>query len=164
MTDLAALIILDGFGCRNEESGNAVAQANKPNFDRYWRTFPHNQLHVSGLSVGLPDGQMGNSEVGHLNIGAGRIVYQSLTRINQAIETGVFFSNDAFLEAVHQVKNANSALHLFGLLSDGGVHSHIEHLFALLELAKQEGLEHVYIHAFLDGRDVGPQTALEYIE
>lgn len=164
MTNLAAIIILDGFGCRDEEQGNAVAQAKKPNFDRYWNSYPHNQLHVSGLSVGLPDGQMGNSEVGHLNIGAGRIVFQSLTRINNAIESGEFYKNKTFLKAVEQVKEKNSALHLFGLLSDGGVHSHIDHLIALLRLAKNEGLEKVYVHAFLDGRDVGPKTALEYIE
>ena len=164
MSKLAALIILDGFACREEEQGNAVAQANKPNFDRYWNTYPHSTLHVSGESVGLPDGQMGNSEVGHLNIGAGRIVYQSLTRINRAIKDGSFFENKAFLEAIEQVKEKDSALHLFGLLSDGGVHSHINHLFALLRLAKQHGLEKVFVHAFLDGRDVGPQTALQYIQ
>ena len=160
---LAALIILDGFACREEEQGNAVAQAKKPNFDRYWAKYPHNTLHVSGESVGLPDGQMGNSEVGHLNIGAGRIVYQSLTRINRSIKDGSFFNNEAFLEAVAQVKEKDSALHLFGLLSDGGVHSHIDHLFALLQLAKQHGLTKVFVHGFLDGRDVGPQTALQYI-
>ena len=164
MTNLAALIILDGFACRKEEQGNAVAQAHKPNFDRYWHSYPHNRLHVSGLSVGLPEGQMGNSEVGHLNIGAGRIVFQSLTRINNAIESGEFYQNETFLKAVQQVKNKHSALHLFGLLSDGGVHSHIDHLFALLRLAKQQQIDKVYVHAFLDGRDVGPQTAFEYIE
>lgn len=164
MTNLAALIILDGFGCRTEEQGNAVAQARKPNFDRFWEKYPHNQLHVSGLSVGLPEGQMGNSEVGHLNIGAGRIVFQSLTRINNAIESGAFFENETFLTAMNQVKNNDSALHIFGLLSDGGVHSHMDHLFALLQLAKQQGIKEVFVHAFLDGRDVGPKTALEYIE
>ncbi|MEI3612323.1 2,3-bisphosphoglycerate-independent phosphoglycerate mutase [Pseudogracilibacillus sp. SO30301A] len=164
MTNLAAIIILDGFGCRAEEQGNAVAQAKKPNFDRYWNSYPHNQLQVSGLSVGLPEGQMGNSEVGHLNIGAGRIVFQSLTRINNAIASGEFYKNTIFLKALEQVKAKNSALHLFGLLSDGGVHSHIDHLIALLKLARKREIEKVYIHAFLDGRDVGPQTALEYIE
>lgn len=164
MSNLAALIILDGFGCRKEEKGNAVAHANKPNFDRYWNNYPHNQLHVSGLDVGLPDGQMGNSEVGHTNIGAGRIVYQSLTRINKAIEDGSFFKKEALLNAIKQVKEKDSALHLFGLLSDGGVHSHIEHLFALLKLAKDEGVKEVYVHGFLDGRDVGPKTAIGYIE
>lgn len=164
MTKLAALIILDGFGLRDETKGNAVHQANKPNIDRYWNTYPHNELHVSGQSVGLPDGQMGNSEVGHTNIGAGRIVFQSLTRINNAIKSGDFYTNEALLTAFEKAKQADGALHLFGLLSDGGVHSHLDHLFALLKLAKQQGLEKVYVHGFLDGRDVGPKTALQYIE
>ncbi|WP_100332286.1 2,3-bisphosphoglycerate-independent phosphoglycerate mutase [Bacillus xiapuensis] len=159
-----ALIILDGFGCRPETKGNAVAQAKKPNFDRYWEQYPHTTLTASGEAVGLPEGQMGNSEVGHLNIGAGRIVYQSLTRINIAIREGEFFRNEKFLQAIQHAKAHGSALHLFGLLSDGGVHSHIDHLFALLKLAAQEGLRKVYIHGFLDGRDVGPQTAKGYIE
>lgn len=163
MSKLAALIILDGFACREEEKGNAVAQANTPNFDRYWKAYPHNQLHVSGLDVGLPDGQMGNSEVGHTNIGAGRIVYQSLTRINRAVENGTFYENGAFINAINKVKQNNAALHLFGLLSDGGVHSHIDHLFQLLKLAKEEGVSQVYVHGFLDGRDVGPKTAIGYI-
>src|SRR5690554_6165500 len=152
-----ALIILDGFGCRTETMGNAVAQANKPNFDRYWNTFPHNQLTASGEAVGLPEGQMGNSEVGHLNIGAGRIVYQSLTRVNLSIKEGDFFEVEAFLKSLHHAKTNNKALHLFGLLSDGGVHSHINHLFALLKLASDQELDNVFVHAFLDGRDVGPQ-------
>lgn len=159
-----ALIILDGFGCRTETMGNAVAQANKPNFDRYWNTFPHNQLTASGEAVGLPEGQMGNSEVGHLNIGAGRIVYQSLTRVNLAIRNGEFVKNDTFQEAINHVKKNGKKLHLFGLLSDGGVHSHIEHLFALLKLAADQDVKDVYIHAFLDGRDVGPKTAEKYIK
>lgn len=159
-----ALIILDGFACRSETKGNAVAQAKKPNFDRYWEQFPHSTLTACGEAVGLPEGQMGNSEVGHLNIGAGRIVYQSLTRINIAIREKEFFENEAFLQAIQHAKQNGSALHLLGLLSDGGVHSHIEHLFALLKLAADEGLEKVYVHAFLDGRDVGPQTAKGYIE
>lgn len=161
---LAALIILDGFGIRNEVKGNAVKQANKPNFDRYWNSYPHNQLKASGEAVGLPEGQMGNSEVGHLNIGAGRIVYQSLTRVNLSIREGDFFENEAFLKSMRSAKEKNKALHIFGLLSDGGVHSHIDHMFALLKLAKDEGLEKVYLHAFLDGRDVGPQTAKAYIK
>ncbi|ASK62759.1 phosphoglycerate mutase (2,3-diphosphoglycerate-independent) [Virgibacillus phasianinus] len=166
MTDqkLAALIILDGFGIRDTEMGNAVKQANTPNFDRYWNKYPHNQLQASGEAVGLPEGQMGNSEVGHLNIGAGRIVYQSLTRVNLSIKEGEFFEKDAFLDAVNDAKEKNKALHIFGLLSDGGVHSHISHLFALLKLAKDNDLKDVYVHAFLDGRDVGPQTAKKYIE
>ena len=159
-----ALIILDGFGCRNENKGNAVAQANKPNFDRFWKTFPHNHLGASGESVGLPDGQMGNSEVGHLNIGAGRVVYQSLTRVNVAIREGEFEKNETLVGAINHVKKEGTSLHLFGLLSDGGVHSHINHMFALLRLAAAEGIKKVYVHAFLDGRDVGPQTASGYIQ
>nr|WP_106780885.1 2,3-bisphosphoglycerate-independent phosphoglycerate mutase [Lysinibacillus timonensis] len=159
-----ALIILDGFAFRDEKFGNAVAQANKPNFDRYWNLFPHSTLIASGEAVGLPEGQMGNSEVGHLNIGAGRIVYQSLTRIHKSIREGDFFENEKFLAAIEHVKTNNSKLHLMGLLSDGGVHSHYEHLFALLKLAKQKGVDEVYVHGFLDGRDVGPTTALGYIE
>ncbi len=159
-----ALIILDGFGCRNETKGNAVAHAKKPNFDRFWSTYPHSHLTASGEAVGLPEGQMGNSEVGHLNIGAGRIVYQSLTRVNIAIRDHEFEKNETFLGAMDHVKKHGTSLHLFGLLSDGGVHSHIDHMFALLKLAKDEGVEKVYIHAFLDGRDVGPQTAPTYIQ
>ncbi|WP_270573010.1 2,3-bisphosphoglycerate-independent phosphoglycerate mutase [Bacillus glycinifermentans] len=160
---LAALIILDGFGLRNETVGNAVAQANKPNFDRYWNKYPHQTLTASGEAVGLPEGQMGNSEVGHLNIGAGRIVYQSLTRVNVAIRDGEFERNETFLNAMKHAKEKGTNLHLFGLLSDGGVHSHINHLYALLKLAKKEGVQNVYIHGFLDGRDVGPQTAEKYL-
>ncbi|AIE61287.1 2,3-bisphosphoglycerate-independent phosphoglycerate mutase [Bacillus methanolicus] len=159
-----ALIILDGFALREERKGNAVALANKPNFDRYWNTYPHTKLKASGEAVGLPEGQMGNSEVGHLNIGAGRIVYQSLTRVNIAIREGEFEKNETFLDAIRHVKEKGTSLHLFGLLSDGGVHSHIDHLFALLRLAAQEGVKNVYVHAFLDGRDVGPQTAPKYIK
>ncbi|WP_240374449.1 2,3-bisphosphoglycerate-independent phosphoglycerate mutase [Bacillus piscicola] len=159
-----ALIILDGFALREEQEGNAVAQANTPNFDRYWNSFPHATLKASGEAVGLPEGQMGNSEVGHLNIGAGRIVYQSLTRINKEIEDRTFNENRAILHAIDHVKTNNSDLHLYGLLSDGGVHSHIHHLFALLEMAKEKKVERVFIHGFLDGRDVGPATAETYIE
>lgn len=164
MKSPTALIILDGFACREETFGNAVAQANKPNFDRYYNKYPHEQLMACGLDVGLPEGQMGNSEVGHLNIGAGRIVYQSLTRINKSIQDGDFFTNEVLLDAMKHVKEHDSALHLMGLLSDGGVHSHYKHLFALLKLAKEQGIEKVYVHAFLDGRDVGQQTALQFIE
>ncbi|GAE31613.1 2,3-bisphosphoglycerate-independent phosphoglycerate mutase [Alkalihalobacillus hemicellulosilyticus] len=158
-----ALIILDGFAMREEEKGNAVAQANKPNFDRYWNQYPHATLEAQGEAVGLPEGQMGNSEVGHLNIGAGRIVYQSLTRVNLSIREGDFFENDTFLDAMNHVKKKNSALHVYGLLSDGGIHSHINHLFALLELAKKEKVEKVYVHGFLDGRDVGQTSAEIYV-
>lgn len=159
-----ALIILDGFGCRKEQKGNAVAHAKKPNFDRYWSEFPHAQLTACGEAVGLPEGQMGNSEVGHLNIGAGRIVYQSLTRVNIAIREGEFFKNEIFCEAITHAKKNKKSLHIFGLLSDGGVHSHINHMYALLKMAKEEGLEKVYVHGFLDGRDVGPQTAKGFIQ
>lgn len=159
-----ALIILDGFALREERHGNAVAQAKKPNFDRYWHQYPHTTLSASGLAVGLPEGQMGNSEVGHLNIGAGRVVYQDLTRVSKAIAEGEFFENDTFLAAINHVKaKEGRSLHLYGLLSDGGVHSHIDHLFALLELCKRQGLERVFVHAFLDGRDVAPDSAVKYI-
>ncbi|HLS20826.1 MAG TPA: 2,3-bisphosphoglycerate-independent phosphoglycerate mutase [Bacillota bacterium] len=159
-----ALIILDGFGIRDEVDGNAVKQAKTPNFDRYKKMFPHSLLRASGEAVGLPDGQMGNSEVGHLNIGAGRIVYQSLSRINYSIRKGKFFENDIFTTSMLRAKKQGKAVHLLGLLSDGGVHSHIDHLFALLKLANELNVEKVYVHAFLDGRDVGPKTAKQYIE
>lgn len=159
-----ALIILDGFALREETHGNAVAQAKKPNFDRYWSQYPHTTLTASGTGVGLPEGQMGNSEVGHLNIGGGRVVYQDLTRVSKSIAEGSFFENEAFLGAIRHVKENHSTLHLYGLLSDGGVHSHIDHLFALLELAAREGLRDVRIHAFLDGRDVAPDSGVKYIQ
>jgi 2,3-bisphosphoglycerate-independent phosphoglycerate mutase len=158
-----ALIILDGFALREETHGNAVAQAKKPNFDRYWSRYPHTLLQASGEAVGLPEGQMGNSEVGHLNIGAGRIVYQDLTRVTKAIREGSFFENETFLGAIRHVKEHGSKLHLYGLLSDGGVHSHIDHLFALLELAARQQVPDVLVHAFLDGRDVAPDSGIEYI-
>lgn len=159
-----ALIILDGFALRDETKGNAVAHAKKPNFDRYWNKYPHATLRADGEFVGLPEGQMGNSEVGHMNIGAGRVVYQSLTRVNVAIREGEFDKNETFLDAMKNVKENGKNLHLFGLLSDGGVHSHIEHMYALLKLAAKEGVKNVYVHGFLDGRDVGPQTAEKYIK
>lgn len=159
-----AIIVLDGFGCRSEVKGNAVAQAKKPNFDRLWKEYPNAHMFASGEAVGLPDGQMGNSEVGHTNIGAGRIVYQNLTRVSIAIREGEFQKNETFLGAIENAKKHDSALHLFGLLSDGGVHSHINHMFALLRLAADQGLKKVYVHAFLDGRDVGPKTAETYIQ
>lgn len=158
-----ALIILDGFALRDEMKGNAVKQAKKPNFERYWDAYPHTTLTACGEAVGLPEGQMGNSEVGHLNIGAGRIVYQSLTRINLAIRDGDFFKNDAFLNATKHVKKNGTSLHLFGLLSDGGIHSHIDHMLALLQLAKEQEVERAYVHAFLDGRDVPPKSAIQYV-
>ena len=159
-----ALIILDGYGLRHESYGNAVAQASKPNFDRYWADYPNATLTASGEAVGLPDGQMGNSEVGHLNIGAGRIVYQNLTRIHKSIRDGEFFVEPKLLGAIEHVKQTGGKLHLMGLLSDGGVHSHYSHLFALLKLAKSQGLQDVFVHGFLDGRDVGPRTAIGYVE
>ncbi|TCP24854.1 phosphoglycerate mutase [Scopulibacillus darangshiensis] len=159
-----ALIILDGFGLREEDKGNAVAQAKKPNFDRYWTHYPHATLRADGEYVGLPKGQMGNSEVGHMNIGAGRVVYQSLSRVNLSIEKGEFFEKDTFLEAMKWVKEKGTNLHLIGLLSDGGVHSHIDHMFALMKLAGMEDVNNLYIHGFLDGRDVDERSAKKYIE
>ncbi|AOZ92705.1 2,3-bisphosphoglycerate-independent phosphoglycerate mutase [Paenibacillus crassostreae] len=159
-----ALIIMDGFGLRNTTEGNAVAQAKKPNYDRLMNQYPNSTLIACGEAVGLPEGQMGNSEVGHLNIGAGRIVYQNLTRISKSIRDGDFFENATLVDAVRSAKNNNKKLHLYGLLSDGGVHSHIEHIFAMLDLAKKEGLDEVYIHAFLDGRDVAPDSGRQFIE
>ena len=159
-----AIIILDGFGWREDDHGNAVNQANKPNFDRYWNEFPHNTMQASGLAVGLPEGQMGNSEVGHTNIGAGRIVYQSITRIDKAIEDGEFVKNDVLLDTFNYVKQKDSALHLFGLVSDGGVHSHQRQLNAIIQEAKNNGIERVYIHAFTDGRDVAPDSGAESIK
>jgi 2,3-bisphosphoglycerate-independent phosphoglycerate mutase len=157
------LMILDGFGLSSNLEGNAVNAANKPNYDNITKKYPHTKLRASGLDVGLPEGQMGNSEVGHLNIGAGRIIYQELTRITKEIKEGNFFKNPAFNEAIDKAIKANSSLHLLGLLSDGGVHSHIDHLKALIKLAKDKGAKNVYVHAFLDGRDVQPGSALKYI-
>ena len=158
------LMILDGFGVNPSRSESAVALAAKPNLDRLFACCPSTLIHASGKAVGLPDGQMGNSEVGHLNIGSGRIVYQELTLITKEIEDGDFFQNAALNEAVDHALSNESALHLIGLLSDGGVHSHITHLFALLDLAKKKGLKNVYVHAILDGRDVPPCCASQYFE
>ncbi|KGP76205.1 phosphoglyceromutase [Desulfosporosinus sp. Tol-M] len=157
------LMILDGWGHSEAIEGNAIAQANLPNFRRLESTYPHTFLRASGEAVGLPDGQMGNSEVGHLNMGAGRVVYQELTRIFKAIKDGTLFKNPVLIEAMAHARLSNKAFHFMGLLSDGGVHSHIAHLFALLEMAKEQGLEEVYIHVILDGRDVLPQSAKQYI-
>ena len=159
-----ALIIMDGFGLRKETEGNAIAAAKHPNLDRLWATCPHTQIGASGMDVGLPDGQMGNSEVGHTNMGAGRIVYQELTRITKSIEDGEYLSNPVLLHAMENAKKPGAALHLMGLLSDGGVHSHIRHLFGLIEMAKKMGVEKVYVHCFMDGRDVPPTSGAEYIE
>ena len=160
---LTMLMILDGFGINEREEGNAVKLANTPNIDKLMKTCPVTEIHTSGLDVGLPDGQMGNSEVGHTNIGAGRIVYQELTRITKSIEDGDFFSIPELVEAIENCKKNNTKLHILGLLSDGGVHSHMRHLFALLELAKRKDFEDVYIHCFLDGRDTPPASAENYI-
>lgn len=158
------LMILDGYGASNECIGNAILNSDKKNIDELFRKYPHTTVGASGMDVGLPVGQMGNSEVGHLNIGAGRIVYQELTKITKEIDEGMFYNNSALNTAMdHALKN-NSALHLIGLVSDGGVHSHIHHLFALIDLAKQKGLSKVYVHALLDGRDVPPQSAGTYLE
>ncbi|MBQ9060058.1 MAG: 2,3-bisphosphoglycerate-independent phosphoglycerate mutase [Firmicutes bacterium] len=158
------LMILDGFGEREETKGNAIAAANKPHLDHIFTTYPHTTLKACGLNVGLPDGQMGNSEVGHLNIGAGRIVYQDLTLITKEIEDGAFFKNEALLKAMAHAQKNQSCLHLLGLLADGGVHSHITHLFALIDMAKKEGVEKLCVHCFLDGRDVPPKCAVTYID
>jgi len=157
-----AIIIMDGFGISPVQEANAVARAKKPNLERFWKDYPTTTLAASGLAVGLPRGQMGNSEVGHLNIGGGRIVYQDYTRISLAVEDGSLAENPVLLDAMQKAKEAK--LHLIGLLSDGGVHSHITHLYALLEMAAKMGLEQVYVHAILDGRDVPPRSALTYIQ
>ena len=157
------LMILDGYGLNDKHEANAVYEAKTPVMDRLMQDYPFVKGYASGMAVGLPEGQMGNSEVGHLNMGAGRIVYQELTRITKEIQDGVFFENEALLHAVNNAKANNSALHLFGLLSDGGVHSHNTHLYGLLELAKRNGLENVYVHCFLDGRDTPPASGKDYV-
>ncbi len=158
------LMILDGYGLNEKTEGNAIAQAKTPVMDGILAKYPHTQGQASGMAVGLPDGQMGNSEVGHTNMGAGRIVYQMLVKITKSIQDGDFFENKALMETVENCKKNNSSLHLMGLLSPGGVHSHMEHLYGLLELAKRNGLDKVYVHAYLDGRDVPPSSAAEYME
>ena len=158
------LIVMDGYGLREDNTGNAVFMAKKPRLDKLMKEYPTSHLLASGLNVGLPDGQMGNSEVGHLNLGAGRIVYQSLTRLNKEIKDGTFFENKSYLRAIKNVNDNDSKLHIFGLLSDGGVHSHTNHIKALVELAKKQGVKETYVHAFLDGRDVPPRSALIYLE
>lgn len=158
------LMILDGYGLNDKTAGNAVAEASTPVMDKLMAECPFVKGNASGLSVGLPDGQMGNSEVGHLNMGAGRIVYQDLTKITKSIQDGDFFENKALLAACKNAKDNDSALHMFGLVSDGGVHSHNEHIYGLLELAKMQGIEKVYVHCFLDGRDTPPSSGKEYVE
>ncbi len=157
------LIILDGWGISNLVKGNAIRLARTPNMDNYYRIYPNVKLNSSGEAVGLPEGQMGNSEVGHLNIGAGRIVYQEFTRINKEIKKGTFFENKVLVDAVNKVIKEGSSLHLMGLVSDGGVHSHIDHLKALIDLAAGKGVKNLFIHAFLDGRDVPPRSAIPYL-
>ena len=163
MNNKAVLIILDGYGNAADSSGNAISVAKKPNLDKLFAENPTTYIGASGLDVGLPDGQMGNSEVGHTNIGAGRVVYQMLVKISKSITDGDFFENEALLKAIQNCKANNSALHLMGLLSDGGVHSHIEHLYGLLEMAKRNGLEKVYVHALMDGRDVPPSSGADFM-
>ena len=160
------LMILDGFGVglEAEKRGDAIKAAKKPNIDKLFAENPVTKIGASGLDVGLPDGQMGNSEVGHTNIGAGRIVYQELTRITKSIEDGEFFENEALLKAVDNAAQEGKALHIMGLLSNGGVHSHNTHMYAIVELAKKKGVKNVYVHAFLDGRDVPPTSGKDFVE
>jgi 2,3-bisphosphoglycerate-independent phosphoglycerate mutase len=158
------LVVLDGFGLREEREANAIAIAGTPNLDALRRDYPWTALRTSGLAVGLPEGQMGNSEVGHTNLGAGRIVYQDLVRINREVEEGSFYRNPVLVEAMHRARAGTGTVHLMGLLSDGGVHSHVEHLHALLELARREGVPRACVHAFLDGRDTPPRSGLGYLQ
>ena len=158
------LLILDGFGCSPNKAGNGVAAAKKPHFDQYWETYCHGYLNASGLSVGLPKDQIGNSEVGHMNMGAGRVVYQDLTRISKEVSEGTFFQNCVLNDALRYAAEKGKTVHLMGLLSDGGVHSHINHVMALLDLAKAKGVKDIALHAFLDGRDVLPTSALKYLD
>ena len=158
------LIVLDGWGYSEDPDFNAVHSAKKPAWDRLWNTYPHTLISASGTDVGLPDRQMGNSEVGHMNIGSGRIVDQDFTRITRAIENGSFYKNETLCTSLNKAASAGKSLHILGLLSPGGVHSHQQHLFALMKLGEQCGVKHIYLHAFLDGRDTPPQSAKEYIE
>ena len=157
------LMILDGFGINENENGNAIKLAKTPNIDTLMKKYQTTEIYTSGLKVGLPEGQMGNSEVGHTNIGAGRIVYQELTKITKSIEDGDFFTIPEFTEAIENCKKYNSKLHIMGLVSDGGVHSHIRHLYGLLEMAKRRDFENVYVHCFLDGRDTPPASSEGYL-
>ncbi len=164
MKQLMSLIILDGFGINNAEQGNAIHSAKTPNLDALFEKYPHTQIAASGMDVGLPEGQMGNSEVGHTNIGAGRIVYQELTRITKSIQDGELFENPELKSAMQNCVDNGTALHLLGLLSDGGVHSHNTHLYALIEMAKKMGVKDVWVHCFLDGRDVPPQSGKDFVQ
>ncbi|MFY9198773.1 MAG: 2,3-bisphosphoglycerate-independent phosphoglycerate mutase, partial [Acutalibacteraceae bacterium] len=163
MTKPLVLCIMDGYAISQDEYGNAIKSAKTPNLDKLFATCPSTTIGASGLDVGLPDGQMGNSEVGHTNIGAGRVVYQELTRISKSINDGDFFQNEAFLQAIENCKKNNSALHLMGLLSDGGVHSHNTHLYALLKMAKMSGVDNVFVHCLMDGRDVPPTSGKDFV-
>ena len=158
------LCIMDGYGIRHNPVGNAVNDAKKPHLDAYFKKYAYTEINASGEYVGLPDGQMGNSEVGHMNMGAGRIVYQSLTLINKSIKDGDFFENEKYLAAIEHAKKNHSKLHIFGLVSDGGVHSHLDHILAMIEMASKSGLDDVYLHCFMDGRDVPPQAGVTYID
>ncbi len=158
------LLILDGFGYREESDSNAILAASKPNWDNFWKNHPHTLLNASEKHVGLPSDQMGNSEVGHLNIGAGRVIYQELSRVDVDIENGSFFSNPALSSAITQAKENDSTLHVMGLLSPGGVHSHENHIFALLDMAARNGLKKVQVHAFLDGRDTPPKSSKDSLD
>ena len=158
------LLILDGYGLNENPEGNAIAMAKTPVMDGLMKEYPFVKGYASGLAVGLPDGQMGNSEVGHMNMGAGRIVYQELTRITKSIEDGDFFTNEGLMAAINNCKEKGSALHMYGLVSDGGVHSHITHIYGLLELAKKNGLDKVYVHCFLDGRDTPPESGIDFVK
>ena len=160
----ALLLILDGWGYREETDHNAIHTASTPLWDRLWSEQQHTLVRTSGLAVGLPEGQMGNSEVGHMNLGAGRVVYQSLTRIDKAIEEGDFFNNTAICHGIDQAVANERAVHMFGLLSPGGIHSHEDQIFAAIELAHQRGANHIYLHAFLDGRDTPPRSARESLQ
>ena len=158
-----AIIIMDGYGINPEKKGNAIALEGSPNVKKYAAEYPSSQLGASGMSVGLPEGQMGNSEVGHLNMGAGRIVYQELTKITKEIRDGEFFENEALLSAMKSAKEKGKKLHIWGLLSNGGVHSHNTHLYALLKMCKEQGLDNAYVHCFMDGRDVSPTSGAGFV-
>ena len=164
MTKKAVLVILDGFGIAPPSQGNAIYVANTPNIDRLFSSNPRSQLTASGLDVGLPEGQMGNSEVGHTNIGAGRVVFQILPKMTMEIENGRFFENKVYIKAMDDALANGKALHILGLLSDGGVHSHIRHIFGILDMAKKRGLSKVFVHCFLDGRDVDPRSGAGFVE
>lgn len=164
MTKKAVLIIMDGYGLAAPTQGNAIAQAKKPNLDKFFSEYPCSKLSASSMDVGLPEGQMGNSEVGHTNIGAGRVVFQILPKISRDIENGDFFKNEVYIKAMEDAKRNGKALHIMGLLSTGGVHSHLNHIFGILDMAKQRGVENVFVHCFLDGRDVAPKSGAGFVK